>query len=181
MFMTAVPMGQLLKASTQLPRSPIGVFSSPQSYCNGHIQGDHLEERHRASIWLPRFWSHQQKSLRKIFLAGWLHTEIVADIGVVYTFSSPLHRRCIDWMINGSPKEFKITDPNVTEFALAVMENFSHQSLSYQRILGPNEQSTAEAQFQDEFYRASFKHTNGCAVSFPECGMRKGRIVFFIE
>jgi len=84
-------------------------------------------------------------------------------------------------MINGAPKESKITESNVTEFSLAVIGNFSHQSLSYQRLLGSTEQSTPEAQFQDEFYRASFKHANGCAVSFPECGTRKGRIDFFIE
>jgi hypothetical protein len=84
-------------------------------------------------------------------------------------------------MINGLPEESKIIESNVTEFALAVIGKFSHRSLSYQRILGPNEQSTPESQFQDEFYRASFKHANGCAVSFPECGTGKGRIDFFIE
>jgi hypothetical protein len=129
----------------------------------------------------PKIDDDPKSCLREVFRAGWLQTEIVAGTGVVYTFPSPLHKRCIDWMINGSPRESKIVESNVTDFALAVIGKFSRQGLSYQRILGWNEQSTSEAQFQDEFYRASFRHANGCAVSFPECGTRKGRIDFFVE
>jgi hypothetical protein len=79
-------------------------------------------------------------------------------------------------MINGSPSESR---SSVTDFfALAVIiGDLSRQSL----ILGLNEQSTQESQFQDEFYRASFKHANGCAVLFPECGTRKGSVDFFIQ
>jgi len=189
MFIAAVPMGRLLQLvytitvfarglpSEDLLRGEPGVTAIFREviWKNGIV---HPFE-HLASD--PNNDDGPKKSLCKIFLTGWLDTEIVPSIGVVYKFSSPLHKRCIDWMINVSPKEAKITESNVTEFALAVIRNFSHESLSYQHIFGSKEQSTPEAHFQDEFYRASFKLANGCAVSFPECGMPKGRIDFFIE
>jgi len=41
-------------------------------------------------------------------------------------------------------------------------------------------QSVPEAQFQDEFYHACAAYMNNSVVSFPEFGMRCGRIDFFI-
>jgi hypothetical protein len=122
----------------------------------------------------------RQAALRKIFRSGWFHTEIRADIrGVLYTFASPLHRRCIDWMVNGLPLDSRITESNLLEFALAVIKRFSRHSLE-KREIGPKAQSIPEAQFQDEFYSASSKHANG-SVSFPEFGTKNGRIDFFIR
>jgi hypothetical protein len=104
-----------------------------------------------------------------------LHTEIRADInGILYTFASPLHRRCIDWKLNGSPLESRIIEPNLFEFALAIIQRFSRQSLE-KREIGPT-----EAQFQDEFYSSSSRHSKGSA-SFPEFGTKNGRINFFIR
>jgi len=122
----------------------------------------------------------RKAALRKIFRAGWLHTEIRADIdGILYTFASPLHRRCIDWRLHGSPLESRIIEPNLFEFALAIIQRFSPQSLE-KREIGPKAQSIPEAQFQDEFYSASSKHAHG-SVSFPEFGTKDGRIDFFIR
>jgi len=122
----------------------------------------------------------RKAALRKIFRSGWFHTEIRADIkGVLYTFASPLHRRCIDWMVNGLPLESRITESNLLEFALAVIQRFSRQGLE-KREIGLKAQSIPEAQFRDEFYSASFKHANG-SVSFPELGTKNGRIDFFIR
>ncbi len=128
----------------------------------------------------PKDDNTRKAALRTIFRSGWLHTEIRADIdGILYTFASPLHRRCIDWMLNGSPMESRIIEPNLPEFALAVIQRFSRQSLG-KREIGPKAQSIPEAQFQDEFYRASFKLAQG-SISFPELGSKKGRIDFFIK
>jgi len=110
----------------------------------------------------------------------WFHTEIRTDIkGVLYTFASPLHRRCIDWMVNGLPLESRVTESNLLEFTLAVIKKFSRQSLE-KRELGPKAQSIPEAQFQDAFYAASSKHASG-SVSFPEFGTKSGRMDFFIR
>ena len=85
----------------------------------------------------------------------------------------------IDWKLNGSPLESRIIQPNLFEFSLAVMQRISRQSLE-KREIGPKVQSIPEARFPDEFYSASFKHANG-SVSFPEFGMKNGRIDFFIR
>ena len=123
----------------------------------------------------PDHDDNRRVALRKIFRSGWLHTEVRADIdGILYTFASPLHRRCVDWKLNGSPLESRIIEPNLFEFSLAVIQSFSRQSLVEKREIGP------KAQFQDEFYSASSKHANG-SVSFPEFGTKNGRIDFFIR
>jgi hypothetical protein len=123
---------------------------------------------------------NRRAALRMIFRSGWLHTEARADIdGILYTFASPLHRRCINWKLNGLPLESRIIEPNPLEFSLAVIQRFSRQSLE-KREIGPKAQSIPEAQFQDEFYSASSKHANG-SVSFPEFGTKNGRIDFFIR
>src|SRR5438309_11662908 len=88
----------------------------------------------------------QKANLRKIFCSGWLHTEIVAGIdGVVYTFSSPLHKRCIDWVTTGSPIGSSITHSKLSEFALAVIQKILPQNLK--RNMGPQQQSNADHQY----------------------------------
>jgi hypothetical protein len=129
---------------------------------------------------LPQSDDNRKAALRRIFRSGWLHTEIRPDIdGILYTVASPLHRQCIDWMVNGSPVESRITELNLFEFALAVIQKFSWQSLGKRKI-GPMVQSISDAQFQNEFYRASFMHAQG-SISFPELGTRNGWIDFFIK
>ena len=115
-----------------------------------------------------------------IFQNGLLHTEFRNDVrGVLYTFASPLHMRCIDWMLNGLPSESRITEGDLFGFATAVIKKFSRQSL-HKREIGSVPQFIPEAQFQDEFYLASSNHARG-AVSFPEFGTKSGRIDFFIQ
>jgi len=128
----------------------------------------------------PKDDDKRKAALRKIFCAGWLHTEIRADIdGILYTFASPLHSWCIDWKLSRLPWESRIVELNLSEFALAVIQRFSRQSLE-KREIGPKAQSIPEAQFQDEFYSASSKHANG-SVSSLEFGTKNGRIDFFIR
>ena len=48
----------------------------------------------------PKNDDNRQVALREIFRSGWLHIELGASMeGELYTFASPLHRRCIDWMV----------------------------------------------------------------------------------
>ncbi len=103
----------------------------------------------------------------------------IPNIEQIYTFASPLHMRCVDWVVNGLPLESRITESNLLEFAVTVIKKFSRQSLD-KREIGPKAQSIPEAQFQDKFYSASSKHASG-SVSFPEFGMKNGRFDFFIR
>ena len=130
--------------------------------------------------WLAKDDDNRKAALRKIFRSGWFHTELQADVhAVLYTFASLLHRRCLDWMVNGLPPESRIIESNLFDFALNVIKKFSRQSLD-KREVGPKAQTIPEAQFQDKFYSASSKHAHG-SVSFPEFGTKNGRIDFFIR
>jgi len=168
-FGRGLPQGNVLRDNPDMTAVMSEVIRKESIICSE----DYLASK-------PEDDDKRQAALRKIFRAGWLHTEIRADIdGILYTFASPLHRRCIDWKLNGLPWESRIVEPNLSEFALAVIQRFSRQSLE-KREIGPKAQSIPEAQFQDEFYSASSKHANG-SVSFPEFGTKNGRIDFFIR
>jgi len=108
----------------------------PQGDILHEIPGYNSEVIRKESIVFPDFYltsnpendDNRWAALRKISHSGWLHTEIRADIdGMWYTCASPLHRRCIDWKLNGSPLESGIIEPNLFEFALAVIQRFSWQ------------------------------------------------------
>ena len=78
---------------------------------------------------------------KKIFRPGWFDTKITADIkGVLYTFASPLHRQCIEWMVKGFSLESRIIEPKLFEFVLPVIQRFSRQSLVEHEI-GPKHNS----------------------------------------
>ena len=168
-FGRGLPQGNVLRENPDMTAVMSEVVRKESIVCSE----DYLASK-------PEDDNKRKAALRKIFHAGWLHTEIRADIdGILYTFASPLHRRCIDWMINGLPLESSIAESNLLDFAKAVIKRFSRQSLE-KREIGPKAQSIPEAQFQDEFYSASSKLANG-SVSFPEFGSKTGRIDFFIR
>jgi hypothetical protein len=71
-----------------------------------------------------------------------------------------------------------ILENSSMDFVIAVIRKFIPRNLTAERTYGT--QSTQEARLQDEFYRACISLANGYVLSFPEFGMRHGRIDFFI-
>lgn len=122
----------------------------------------------------------EKTPLRKCFEHGWLHNEVFSPTEVLYTFASPLHMRYVQWMLLGNLDEGVISENSIVDFVITVIRKFIPLNLSARRMFGTTTQSTPEAQFQDEFYRACISHTNNCVLSFPEFGNRRGRIDFFI-
>ena len=113
---------------------------------------------------------------------GWLYNQHSSPMCAThhYTFASPLHRRFVEWMFLGNPKEEQKLEENLTKFALAVIRKISPLNLVEQPQVGPSVQFVPDAQFQDEMYRACLSHAKDCVVSFPEFGTKRGRIDFFI-
>ena len=74
----------------------------------GVIREDRVTRSYRYLVHDSKNDDEQQAAFRLILRSGWLHTEI--ERLVVFTFPSPLHKRCVDWMLNGSPMESKIVD-----------------------------------------------------------------------
>jgi len=121
--------------------------------------------------------------LRICFESGWLHNEIINPLNptrVTYTFASPLHERYVQCMLLGNLEEGVISESRIKDFVIAIIRKFIPLNLSASRTFGTTTQSTPEAQFRDEFYRASMSHTKGSVLSFPEFGNKRGRIDFFI-
>ena len=116
--------------------------------------------------------------LQRCFEYGWLHNEVITPTQVAYTFASPLHKRYVQCMLLGNLEEATISESRIEDFVIAVIRRFIPLNLSAPRTIGA--QSTPEAQFRDEFYRACMNHTKGCVLSFPEFGTQRGRIDFFI-
>ena len=119
-------------------------------------------------------------ALRKCFEFGWLYNEAIGPTEVLYTFPSPLHMRYIQLRLLGNLDGGIISENNIVAFVIAVIRKFIPLNLSARRTFGATIQSTPEAQFQDEFYRACISHTNNCVLSFPEFGNKRGRIDFLI-
>jgi hypothetical protein len=111
---------------------------------------------------------------------GWLHYEQPkpSEATIHYVFSSPLHKRYVQWMLFGETKRIK--EMKLWKFAVAVIREFSPQNLVEPHELQFTVQTIPEAHFQDEFYHACCSHTKNCVMSFPEFGTKKGRIDFFI-
>jgi len=121
----------------------------------------------------------EKTPLRMCLELGWLHNEAISPTEVIYTFSSPLHMRCVQWMLLGNQDEAIISENSVIDFVIAVIRKFIPLDLSA-RVFDTATQSTSEAHFQDEFYRACINHTKNCVVSFPEFGNKRGEIDFLI-
>jgi hypothetical protein len=118
-------------------------------------------------------------SLNICIKSGWLHNNLrpltpgMSD----FVFASPWHRRYVECLLHGM--KFQIRERHVKDFAMSIIQKFSPLNL-VARDIGNSTQSIPEAQFQDEFYRASIAHTNGGVMSFPEFGNRRGLIDFLI-
>ncbi|TDL20262.1 hypothetical protein BD410DRAFT_841384 [Rickenella mellea] len=91
---------------------------------------------------------------------GWLHNEPLEkhDGPIRYSFSTPLHRRYVQWRLFGSEDEGKILESTIYDFTVAVLSKFSPLNLQPNRMAGAMVQSLPEAQFQDLFYQASAEH-----------------------
>ena len=122
----------------------------------------------------------EKTPLRKCFELGWLHNEVCSPTEVLYKFASPLHMRYVQWMLLDNLDEGVIAENSIVDFVIVVIRKFIPLNLCARRTFGTTTQSTPEAQFQDEFYRACISHTNNCVLSFPEFGNRRGRIDFII-
>ena len=86
-FGRGLPQGNVLRENPDMTAVMSEVVRKESIVCSE----DYLASK-------PEDDNKRKAALRKIFHAGWLHTEIRADIdGILYTFASPLHRRCIDW------------------------------------------------------------------------------------
>jgi hypothetical protein len=101
----------------------------------------------------------EKTPLRMCFELGWLYNEAISPAEVIYTFSSPLHMRYVQWMLLGNQDEAIISENSIIDFVIAVIRKFIPLNLSAQRMFGTTTQSAPEAQFQDEFYRACINHT----------------------
>ncbi|TDL27128.1 hypothetical protein BD410DRAFT_486230 [Rickenella mellea] len=120
------------------------------------------------------------------FQNGWLHAVRTEDDGVTYIFATPLHRWFVEWKLFGIPQgpNFALLYTSMLEFSFRAFSRFSPTLLSKERLIdsGPPQitQSTPEAQFQHEFYRACFDLSKGQVITFPEFGTAKGRADFYI-
>ncbi|OCB91863.1 hypothetical protein A7U60_g858 [Sanghuangporus baumii] len=116
---------------------------------------------------------------------GWLHTDMVHNNNgfesVGYFFASPLHQWFVEWKLFSRSESPIPLQTNLLEFVLGIIHLFEPAILSEERRIGPAcIQRPPEAQYQDEFYRCSFKHPCGSYLSFPEFGTVKGQANFYV-
>ncbi|KAL5514658.1 hypothetical protein ACEPAG_1974 [Sanghuangporus baumii] len=103
-----------------------------------------------------------QEGLEECVKRGWLHTDTIRDKDGTEESPIPLQ-------------------VNLLEFMLGIIRLFDPAILSEERRIGPAcIQRPPEAQYQDEFYRCSFKHPCGTYLSFPESGTMKGQASFYV-
>jgi hypothetical protein len=116
---------------------------------------------------------------------GWLYSRATNGDGpVCYLFASRLHQWWVQWKLflddswAGNVKEDDIVD-----FAKNVLQRFNPRVFTGQREIDNSGavQRTAEAQYQDEFYRCCHILSGGSAVVFPEFGTQRGRVDFYVK
>jgi len=119
-------------------------------------------------------------ALRRCIRSGWLHNvmQMSSDSSLEYIFASKWHRRYVECLLCRNQTD-SIVETSAAAFAQNVILKLSPLNL-IPREVGNSSQSIPEAQFQNEFYRASLAHTNSGAVSFPEFGNKRGRVDFFV-
>ncbi|KAF8331794.1 hypothetical protein F5887DRAFT_55236 [Amanita rubescens] len=132
--------------------------------------------------------SERSDALQQCFRNGWLHADkFKTDLQVTgYFFPSSLHRWYVEWKLwgNVSGENFqgaRFNANSLLEFVIDAIRLFSPHLLSAERRLGPGcIQRPPEAQYQDELYRCCHTLSEGSLVTFPEFGMAKGRVDFYI-
>ncbi|KAL5514692.1 hypothetical protein ACEPAG_2008 [Sanghuangporus baumii] len=126
-----------------------------------------------------------QEGLEQCVKMGWLHTDTVRNDddteSVGYFFASPFHRWFVEWKLFNRRESPIPLQPNLLEFVLGTIRLFDPAILSEERRIGPAcIQRPPEAQYQDEFYRCSFKHPCGSYLSFPEIGTVKSQTNLYV-
>lgn len=183
-FTTGVCMIDLLKALSST--SVFGRGLPPTAYLQDESYAQVFRQvMQKGGVVVPQPFDQlgdvsEKTPLRMCFELGWLHNELISPTEVIYTFSSPLHMRSVQWMLLGNQDKAIISENSIIDFVIAVIRKFIPVNLSTQQMFGTTTQSTPEAQFQDEFYRACINHTKNCVVTFPEFGNKCGRIDFLI-
>ena len=120
-------------------------------------------------------------ALQQCFRNGWLHSDKLDDGETRYFFPSSLHRWYVEWKLWGIVDAIPFHAEDIVQFVIDVVSKFSPRMLSTSRRLGPGRvQRSPEARYQDEFYRCCHTRSNGSLVTFPEFGMAKGRVDFYI-
>ncbi|KAL5478279.1 hypothetical protein ACEPAI_2463 [Sanghuangporus weigelae] len=126
-----------------------------------------------------------QKGLDQCVKRGWLHTDMVRNNdgteSVGYFFASSLHQWFVEWKLFSCRASPIPVQTNLLEFVLGIIRLFDPVILSEERRIGPAcIQRPPEAQYQDEFYRCSYKYSSGSCLSFPEFGTAEGRVDFYV-
>ncbi|KIM75050.1 hypothetical protein PILCRDRAFT_13870 [Piloderma croceum F 1598] len=161
-FTTGVYMIDLLKALSSASvfgrRLPTTVYLQDESYAQFFRQ-----VIQKCGVVVPQPLDQLGKVSEKTppriyFELGWLHNEPI----------SPIEDKAI------------ISENSIIDFVIAVICKFIPLNLFAQRMFGTTTQSTPEAQFQDEFYRACINHTKNCVVTFPEFGNKRSLIDFLV-
>jgi hypothetical protein len=124
--------------------------------------------------------TERDKRISYCHKCGWLYClpNDPIDMTRKFVFASPLHKRCLLWMLLGQLTR-GLNKEMLQLLAFAVIRKFSSLNITKRHIYSTF-QSIPEAQFQDEFDRACSSHMRNSAVSFPEFGTKHGRIDFFI-
>lgn len=129
-------------------------------------------------------------TIQKCLRLGWLYQEQETDHSTYYLFASPIHFSCIAFSLQPTDELPKFD--SLYDLSLEVIKHFKPSQLRVpiRRIapIAPPGQLTAappEAQWQDEFYRATFNVTKGNVRITPEFASARraevaGMIDFFI-
>ncbi|KAF8337737.1 hypothetical protein F5887DRAFT_890416 [Amanita rubescens] len=128
----------------------------------------------------------RRRATRFSSVFAWLHADkfrIDLQVDTGYLFPSSLHRWYVEWG-NVSEEKFqgaRFNANSLLEFVIDAIRLFSPHLLSAERRFGPGcIQRPPEAQYQDELYRCCHTLSEGSLVTFPEFGMAKGRVDFYI-
>ena len=134
-------------------------------------------------IMVPALTSKESAASKLCFSQGWLHADKVVvnnwdNVG--YFFASPLHHLLVEWKLclqNPVP----IKAPNLLEFVIQVIKQFSPLNLEFKRSIGPNYlQNVPEALHHNEFYRCCYDLTLGSLNTLSEFGRADGQADFYI-
>jgi len=113
------------------------------------------------------------------FRRGWLHCDFI-DNDTLYFFPSPLHQAYVDRLLYGS-RIVSVQEETLLAYVIAVCKKISSSSFQKKRPIGAARiRRPPEAQYCDEFYRASSTHNEGSVITFSEFGTKEGRVDFFV-
>jgi hypothetical protein len=128
--------------------------------------------------------TEEATALDQCYHNGWLHADKVRTARrreeTVYALPSQLHRWFVEWKLFNSVPSIPL-DNTILELVIKVIGGFSPTLLSAEQRIGPGcIQRPPEAQYQDEFYRCCHAYSKGQLKTFPEFGVTKGRVDFYI-